>query len=70
MAKCEWDPTLNGAAADGSDTACANDATVVVGGRGEWHLCAQCAELPPFQKFRKREFLERRDPGIEPRKQD
>ena len=57
MAKCEWNPVLNCKATEGSDTACANEAVVSVGARGQWHLCLSCSELPPFRKYRRRVFL-------------
>lgn len=29
-------------------------ATVIVGAKGQWRLCAQCAALPRFDRFRVR----------------
>ena len=59
--RCEWDPERNVPAdyipvgAGMVDyLGCPNDATLVVGADGKWRLCAECAALPRFKRFRKR----------------
>lgn len=55
-ALCEWDPVRNepaGAVAT-AECGCRNKATVRVGAKGEWHLCASCARLPRFNKYKVR----------------
>ena len=54
---CEWDPVakvpasvLRGRLILG----CGNRAEVIVGAKGKWRLCAECAELPEFKRYRKR----------------
>lgn len=49
---CEWNPD-EGRAADGTEKP-HGKATTVVGARGQWHLCAECAALPEFRRFRVR----------------
>jgi hypothetical protein len=51
---CEWYPA-EGRPATTSDPS-HGDATVSLDG-GEWHLCARCAELPAFARFRVRKPL-------------
>ena len=38
-------------------TDCVNPVSVVVGAKGHWHLCATCAKLPEFRRFRARVYL-------------
>jgi hypothetical protein len=64
---CEWDPEHNrpakradlwGKDSDGAirrrdvGTGCPNPAQVVLGANGAWRLCATCAELPRFRRYR------------------
>ncbi len=56
MAKCEWDPVNDRLAqilAPDVEIGCKNTATVSVGG-GAYHLCASCADLPRFKRYRSR----------------
>jgi hypothetical protein len=47
---CEWDPIRNQPAHKAHA-----EATICVGrGMDNWHLCAACAALPRFKRFRKR----------------
>jgi hypothetical protein len=60
MSRCEYNPTLKVPALEPpGDTDCPNEATVVVGAKGQWHLCESCAALPDFKQFRKRGSLAR-----------
>lgn len=52
--RCEYDPATKAAAHEGDG--CANRATVSIA-HGMWHLCAQCAALPEFRKYRRREAI-------------
>lgn len=55
--RCEWNPSENRAACvwpDGRHEGCQNEALVSVGSNGMWHLCACCAILPRFKRFRTR----------------
>lgn len=57
---CEWNPTAGRAALSGDPSH--GEATVCVGAKGLWHLCATCAALPRFNVYRTRKPLPRRDP--------
>lgn len=48
---CEWNPTEGREAYSGENHALA---TVLVGSNGNYRLCAECAALPRFRRFRKR----------------
>lgn len=63
MSACEWDPVRN-VASDGDEYHA--EATVSVGANGQWHLCAECAALPWFKRFRSRRALKPAspDPGV------
>lgn len=52
MSVCEWYPD-EGRAATSHDPV-HGKAEVVVGARGQWHLCRSCAALPEFRRFRVR----------------
>ena len=59
---CEWDPVagvpssvLRGRLILG----CGNRAELIVGANGKWRLCASCAALPKFKRFRKRKPIAR-----------
>jgi hypothetical protein len=54
---CEWNPAA-GRAALSNDPPHA-EATVSVGAKGVWHLCATCAALPRFEIYRVRKPLRR-----------
>ena len=59
MRLCEWNPLKNEPAIESQGPAraedgCLNEATLAVGFRGDWHLCASCAALPVFLKYRRR----------------
>ncbi len=51
---CEWDPVAARPARDGDKRHA--DATWSLGD-GEWHLCASCAALPEFARYRVRKTL-------------
>jgi hypothetical protein len=55
---CEWDPIRDSAAEEAGG--CQNEATLSVGGNGDWHLCENCAALPFFDRYRKRVALDPR----------
>ncbi len=64
MSLCEYDPKRKQPALsvmDGGESmaGCMNEATVSIGAAGMWHLCASCAELPEFARFKKRTPLKR-----------
>lgn len=71
---CEWDPdrdrpaqglpvTQCGRTLRWTDyTGCSNPMELVVGSQGEWRLCASCAALPRFRRFRRRMQLSGRNP--------
>jgi len=53
--RCEWNPVTHAGAFDPpTPTDCKNAATVVLGRRGEWHVCETCAADPSFKRFRVR----------------
>ena len=56
---CEWNPDEDRACYYGEVHA---RSTVLVGARGEWRLCADCAALPAFQRFRVRKWIQRATP--------
>ncbi len=55
---CEWNPELDQPATRLGEvvTGCPNEATVVVGANGQYHLCESCSKLPRFKRFSKRSF--------------
>ena len=57
---CEWNPTANRMAYEGEEHA---QADLVVGVDGQWRLCAACAALPRFKRFRVRRPVKRRPPS-------
>ncbi len=63
MRLCEWNPLKNEPAIESqreeltAEDGCLNEATLAVGYRGDWHLCASCADLPAFSKYRRRALL-------------
>lgn len=50
--RCEYDPARQAAAYEGEG--CANVTSVCLGTGGKWHLCASCAALPEFNRYRVR----------------
>jgi hypothetical protein len=54
---CEWNPAADRPAREGEPSH--GDATVSLGAEGEWHLCASCAALPVFARFKVRKALRR-----------
>lgn len=57
METCDWNPTLNEPAncpPHDRETDCKNDAVWALGSMGHWHLCASCAALPAFNRFKRR----------------
>jgi hypothetical protein len=60
---CEWDPERNKASRwfppyEDTYRGCGNRATILVGAHGEWRLCARCASLPRFARFKRRAPLD------------
>lgn len=56
---CEWNPSRDGEAWEGDAHFWANRATVLVGANGNYRLCASCAALPRFQRFKHRAIVEK-----------
>jgi hypothetical protein len=63
---CEWDPARNRPnrglrQSDGRFVAegCQHEAEFIVGWNGQWRLCASCARLPFFSRFRRRKRIEK-----------
>lgn len=54
--RCEWDPE-NDQPSPELGGGCRNEATVVVGSKGEWHLCKSCAERDVFKRYRTRKVI-------------
>jgi len=52
--ECEWYPSEGRPACEKDETH--GNATVSLGD-GQWHLCASCAALPAFDRFRVRKPL-------------
>lgn len=56
---CEWNPGADRAASSDSDEHYRTTAAeVIVGANGQWRLCASCAALPQFKRFRVRRKIE------------
>jgi hypothetical protein len=53
--RCEWDPVAREPSEIGKG--CRRAATVSVGSRNSIHLCASCASLPEFRRYRVRRPL-------------
>jgi hypothetical protein len=51
---CEWEPKEGRPSHEGDEPH--GDATVSLD-NGHWHLCASCAALPAFERFRVRKLL-------------
>ncbi len=59
MTTCEWDPQRDRLAQflpPDIEMGCRNRATVSIG-NGAYHLCAECAALPRFSRYRVRKAL-------------
>jgi hypothetical protein len=54
---CEYNPTEKRPAWDYEVHA---QADFIVGANGQWRLCAECAALPEFKRFKIREAIARR----------
>jgi hypothetical protein len=52
MEQCEFDPVSRAAKYEGEG--CPNEAVISLGHNGEWHLCASCAAMPEFHRYRVR----------------
>lgn len=52
MSACEWHPAEDRPAL--RTDAPHGEATISVGSKPNWHLCADCAELPAFKRKRRR----------------
>ena len=59
--RCEWDPERSEPATmdlrSGEASGCQRSAEVIVGADGQWRLCSECAALPRFAKFKRREDI-------------
>lgn len=51
---CEWNPTEKRAVYDNEPHWLNTHASVIVGHNGKWRLCADCAALPDFKRYRSR----------------
>lgn len=52
--QCEYAPSVERGRYEGADPeACPNEATLSVGTKDNWHLCASCAALPRFSRYGK-----------------
>lgn len=51
---CEWSPEDGGPAFEGDRHHSSAPAEVLVGAKGEWRLCADCAAGPAFTRYRVR----------------
>lgn len=51
---CEYNPEKKAAAFENEVHA---QATMIVGAKGQWRLCASCAALPEFRRFKTRVFI-------------
>lgn len=67
MSLCEWDPERGMPATELHETrwvddrmervlvercGCPNEAAIILGADGQWRLCASCAELSRFRRYR------------------
>lgn len=53
--RCDWDPEKNAEAYSGEG--CPNEAVLSVGSKDDWWLCEECAALPAFSRYKRREPL-------------
>lgn len=58
---CEWEPTADRPAYDSDEHSLETPAEIMVGAGAPWLLCASCAELPRFKRFRVRKAIVRRE---------
>ena len=56
---CEWNPAMSAPAIDTDEHYLSMQASVLVGAKGQWRLCAYCALLPAFRKYRVRKEIRR-----------
>lgn len=54
---CEWNPDRNKPLYWDKHRQSHAEAEVVVGADGQWHLCASCAALPRFKRYRRRKDI-------------
>jgi hypothetical protein len=65
--RCEYNPQLRCPSTDPPSRGdCPNDASVVLGANGKWHVCASCAQLPEFRRFRVRGPVGGKHPSLKP----
>ena len=64
--RCEWNPTLHRPARDDDNPPHDAIATISLGALSAWHVCADCAKLPHFSRFRTRAPLRRARSDDEP----
>lgn len=54
---CEWWPDRDQPASGLAGEGCQNTATLSVGQANNWHLCAECRDLPRFARMKVRAHL-------------
>ncbi len=54
---CEWNPRANRPSWDDEHHYETTPAEVIVGHKGDWRLCASCAALPRFNRYRVRTWI-------------
>lgn len=57
---CEWNPGADRPARAGDAHNSTTPAALLVGADGNWRLCALCAALPRFRRFRRRKPIEQK----------
>lgn len=55
---CEWNPHKSRLSYDADEHYRTTPATVLVGANGDWRLCAACAALPKFRRYRVRKAIQ------------
>lgn len=60
---CEWDPIRRAVAMDTDLHHRTTPATLRLGFKGKWHLCAECAALAVFRGLKVRKAIVPRTPG-------
>ena len=60
---CEWDPIRGATATNRDGHYLTTPATVILGYKGKWRLCAECAALPRFRGLHVRRPIVPRTPG-------
>lgn len=64
---CEWEPGASRPALEDDSHWRQAAATVVVGAKSQWRLCAACAAEPRFGSYRQQRPLDKRDRPRRPR---